>query len=81
MKATCSEMEEPIVKLEKVSKTFRDFWLRPIVAAVDGLDLTVSRGEVFFSPDGHPIAATGVLLDVDRYRNVVFEPNDLHRIF
>lgn len=24
---------------------------------------------------------TGVLLDVDLYRNVVFEPNDLHRIF
>ncbi|WP_177303093.1 PAS domain-containing protein [Methylobacterium sp. 174MFSha1.1] len=36
----------------------------------DGTARTVvSRGEVFFSPEGHPIAATGVLLDVtDRER-------------
>ena len=54
MKATCSEMEEPIVKLEKVSKTFRDFWLRPTVEAVSGLDLEVHRGEVFglLGPNG-----------------------------
>ena len=40
-------MDEAIVKLEKVSKTFRDFWLRPTVEAVSGLDLEVRRGEVF----------------------------------
>ncbi|WP_162596269.1 PAS domain-containing protein [Methylobacterium sp. 17Sr1-1] len=36
----------------------------------DGTARTVvSRGEVFFSPEGHPVAATGVLLDVtDRER-------------
>ena len=47
-------MEEPIVKLEKVSKTFRDFWLRPTVDAVSGLDLEVRRGEVFglLGPNG-----------------------------
>ena len=47
-------MEEPIVKLEKVSKTFRDFWLRPTVEAVSGLDLEVRRGEVFglLGPNG-----------------------------
>ena len=37
-------MDEAIVKLEKVSKTFRDFWLRPTVEAVSGLDLEVRRG-------------------------------------
>ena len=47
-------MDEPIIRLEKVSKTFRDFWLRPTVVAVDGLDLEVRRGEVFglLGPNG-----------------------------
>ena len=47
-------MDEAIVKLENVSKTFRDFWLRPTVEAVSGLDLEVRRGEVFglLGPNG-----------------------------
>ena len=47
-------MEESVIRLEKVSKTFRDFWLRPTVAAVDSLDLEVRRGEVFglLGPNG-----------------------------
>ena len=47
-------MEESVIRLEKVSKTFRDFWLRPTVAAVDALDLDVKRGEVFglLGPNG-----------------------------
>lgn len=47
-------MDESVIRLEKVSKTFRDFWLRPTVAAVDGLDLDVKRGEVFglLGPNG-----------------------------
>ena len=47
-------MEESVILLEKVSKTFRDFWLRPTVAAVDALDLEVKRGEVFglLGPNG-----------------------------
>lgn len=45
---------EAIVELKDVHKTFRDFWLRPTVAAVDGLSLSVGRGEVFglLGPNG-----------------------------
>ena len=47
-------MDTPIIELEGVKKTFRDFWLRPTVAAVDGLSLRVGRGEVFglLGPNG-----------------------------
>ncbi len=43
-----------IIELKGVSKTFRDFWLRPTVKAVDGLDLTVNEGEIFglLGPNG-----------------------------
>jgi ABC-2 type transport system ATP-binding protein len=43
-----------VIELKGVSKTFRDFWLRPTVKAVDGLDLAVARGEVFglLGPNG-----------------------------
>ena len=46
--------EEIVISLKGVKKTFRDFWLRPTVNAVDGLDLTVRRGEVFglLGPNG-----------------------------
>ena len=46
--------EETIVSVRGVSKTFRDFWLRPTVAAVSGLELTIRRGEVFglLGPNG-----------------------------
>ena len=45
---------EDIIELQDVRKTFRDFWLRPTVAAVDGLSLAVRRGEVFglLGPNG-----------------------------
>ena len=45
---------ENIVELSGVTKTFRDFWLRPTVEAVAGLDLQVRRGEVFglLGPNG-----------------------------
>lgn len=45
---------EQVIALEGVKKTFRDFWLRPTVNAVDGLDLAVVRGEVFglLGPNG-----------------------------
>ena len=39
--------DDNIIALTDVEKTFRDFWLRPTVKAVDGLSLTVRRGEVF----------------------------------
>lgn len=46
--------EDAVISLEGVSKTFRDFWLRPTVRAVDGLNLEVRRGEVFglLGPNG-----------------------------
>ena len=45
---------ECVIELAGVRKTFRDFWLRPTVNAVDGLSLVVRRGEVFglLGPNG-----------------------------
>ena len=47
-------MNDNIIELRDVRKVFRDFWLKPTVAAVDGLSLTVRRGEVFglLGPNG-----------------------------
>ena len=47
-------MSEPVVKLQGVTRIFRDFWLRPVVRAVDSLDLEVKKGEVFglLGPNG-----------------------------
>jgi len=47
--------EQPVdIKCVAVTKTFRDFWLRPRVRAVDGVDLEVSRGQVYglLGPNG-----------------------------
>lgn len=43
-----------VIELKGVGKTFRDFWLRPTVKAVNGLDLAVREGEVFglLGPNG-----------------------------
>jgi len=45
---------DAVIELKDVRKVFRDFWLRPTVAAVDGLSLSVRRGEVFglLGPNG-----------------------------
>ena len=45
---------EPVVATHGLRKTFRDFWRRPKIEAVCGLDLQVSRGEVFslLGPNG-----------------------------
>ena len=43
-----------VIVLDGVVKTFRDFWLRPSVRAVDGLSMRVRKGEVFglLGPNG-----------------------------
>lgn len=43
-----------VIEIESVAKTFRDFWLRPTVKAVDDLSFTVAEGEVFglLGPNG-----------------------------
>ncbi len=43
-----------LVKCIGLTKIFRDFWMRPRVRAVDGIDLEVRRGEVFglLGPNG-----------------------------
>ena len=45
---------EPVIKVTNLTKIFRDFWRRPKVRAVDGLDLEVKRGEIFglLGPNG-----------------------------
>jgi len=42
------------IKCVGVTKTFRDFWMRPRVRAVDGVDLEVRRGQVYglLGPNG-----------------------------
>ena len=49
-----TDQGEQVVETRGLKKTFRDFWRRPIVEAVQGLDLTVRRGEVFglLGPNG-----------------------------
>ena len=44
----------PIVECHGLTKIFKDFWLRPRVTAVDGLDLEVRKGEIFglLGPNG-----------------------------
>lgn len=45
---------ETIVSAEGLSKVFHDFWLRPRVKAVGGIDFEIRRGEVFglLGPNG-----------------------------
>ncbi len=47
-------LQEPAIEVRGLVKVFRDFWRRPRVRAVDGLDLQIGRGEVFglLGPNG-----------------------------
>jgi ABC-2 type transport system ATP-binding protein len=53
-----------VVKTEKLVKVFRDFWRRPKVRAVDGLDLEIQSGEVFglLGPNGSGKSTTMKIL-------------------
>ena len=52
------------IHTEKLSKTYNDFWGRPKVRALDELDLTINRGEVFglLGPNGSGKSTTIKLL-------------------
>ncbi|MGI6391203.1 MAG: ABC transporter ATP-binding protein [Kiritimatiellia bacterium] len=46
--------KSPVIETRGLRKVFRDFWRRPTVEAVKGLDLTINDGEVFglLGPNG-----------------------------
>src|SRR6186713_2049092 len=52
------------VHCEHLTKVYKDFWGRPKVRALDGLDLTINRGEVFglLGPNGSGKSTTIKLL-------------------
>lgn len=47
-------MNDNIIEINGLKKTFRDFWFRPLAAALKGIDLTVRKGDVFglLGPNG-----------------------------
>jgi len=54
VRATKAESDAPIVVTQRLTKVFRDFWMRARVRAVDNLDLEIRRGEIFglLGPNG-----------------------------
>lgn len=47
-------MSESVIEICGLRKIYRDFWLRPVAEAVNGIDLEVKRGDVFglLGPNG-----------------------------
>lgn len=76
----------PVIETRGLRKVFRDFWQRPTVEAVKGLDLTVNDGEVFglLGPNGSGKSTTiKMLLGLLRptagtIRVLGSAPNDTH---
>lgn len=54
MQETKEQQGNSVVEVKGLTKIFRDFWRRPKVKAVDGLDLDIQRGEIFglLGPNG-----------------------------
>jgi ABC-2 type transport system ATP-binding protein len=55
VRSVAAEDSRPVdIKCVGVTKIFRDFWMRPRVRAVDGVDLEVRRGQVYglLGPNG-----------------------------
>jgi len=54
MSQTDNDTTTPVIEVENLTKVFHDFWRRPKVRAVDGLDLRAYRGEIFglLGPNG-----------------------------
>lgn len=46
--------EEPVIYTQDLQKVFKDFWRRPRARAVDGISLTLQKGEVYglLGPNG-----------------------------
>src|SRR6185437_7749329 len=56
--------QEEAVRIEHLTKIYKDFWGRDKVRALDSLDLTIRRGEVFglLGPNGSGKSTTIKLL-------------------
>ena len=61
---TAAAGDNPAVVTENLTKIYRDFWGRPKVVALDGLNLSLKRGEVFglLGPNGSGKSTTIKLL-------------------
>jgi len=54
VRATTTRSDAPVVVTQRLTKDFKDFWMRSRIRAVDNLDLEVRRGEIFglLGPNG-----------------------------
>jgi ABC-2 type transport system ATP-binding protein len=54
VRAATTRTDAPVIVTQRLTKVFRDFWMRARVRAVDDLDLEIQRGEIFglLGPNG-----------------------------